>query len=103
MDEFALSSMIKALKFLEEKCHELRVRYVGIEFPSLLSMDEERVQALRGYKLDDVVGGEGGFLPEVRRWSAVSAGALAAAMLGTDTGRSREALGGRVGWMLVLQ
>lgn len=74
-----------------------------IEFPPLLSMDEERLQAPRGYKLDDMVGGEGGLLPEFRRWSAVSAGALAAAMLCTDTGRSHEALGGGVGWMLVLQ
>lgn len=35
-----LSFKIKALKLLEERCHELRVRYIGIEPPSLLSMDE---------------------------------------------------------------
>lgn len=31
---------IKALKLLEARCCELPVRYIGIQSPSLLSMDE---------------------------------------------------------------
>ena len=35
-----LSFKIKALKLVEERHRELSVRYIGIESPSILSMDK---------------------------------------------------------------